>query len=292
MKNTTKFFIKTFVITSLILGTISVLVLLFVSPMSAIAGNNNSYNDFVYTPTSKDNLSIMNVIDGGEEFVFVKFDPRSGDIPVFTLPNETLVSLNGLKTKLGDVYTKRGYSATKSAIEQTFGFEVTNKWEMNKEDFDGIFKIFGDTYTDFPMDIITNKKTINKGKQHINSKMIEDILSTNELNEESPRICTALSIIYSNVINEKIGLILKQKDDVIEKNIMDFLDVGKNDISYYDFVARKQAIAFVAKLKEKPSLFIETSGKYEDDEFILTEGTKELIIKLFDKKLLRDNINN
>ncbi|MEG1994692.1 MAG: hypothetical protein RR048_07240, partial [Oscillospiraceae bacterium] len=97
MKNNTKFFMSTFLITAFILGGISSLVLIFVSPMSAIVGNKNTYNDFVYTPSAKDNLTILTSINDGEKFVLVKFDARSGDIPVVTLPKETQVSLGGDK---------------------------------------------------------------------------------------------------------------------------------------------------------------------------------------------------
>lgn len=273
---------STFLITALILGGISSLVLLFVSPMSAIAGNKNTYNDFVYTPSSKDNLTVMTSINEGEKFVFVKFDARSGDIPVVTLPKETMVSLDGDKMQLGEIYTKRGFTSAKEAVNQTFGFEVSNLWKMNSEDFKEVFKIFGDIFVDFPMEIMTDKKTIMKGKQHINAKFTENILSVNKDYEQTEEICTAVSIIYSKLVNEKIKMIL---DDNIEETVMNFLDVGKNDISYYDFEARRNAIIFVAKMKENPSVFIETSGKYFDDDYILSESTKEIIIKLFDKKL-------
>lgn len=273
---------STFLITALILGGVSSLVLLFVSPMSAIAGDKNAYNDFVYTPSSKDNLTVMTSINEGEKFIFVKFDARSGDIPVVTLPKDTIVSLDGDKMQLGEIYEKRGFTSTKEAINQTFGFEVNNLWKINSEDFKEVFKIFGDIYVDFPMDIMTDKKTIMKGKQHINAKFIENILSTNKDNEQNEEICTAISIIYSKLINEKINMIL---DNSIEETVMSFLDVGKNDISYYDFEARRNAIIFVAKMKETPSVFIETKGKYFDNDYIISESTKEIIIKLFDKKL-------
>ena len=188
--------------------------------------------EYVYTPTEKDNMTLMTVLGEGKTFIFSKFDARKGKIPVLTLKGEEEISLDGEKQKISEIYLQKGMGAILKGFSQSLGINAENVANFSKDDMEAFLKLLGS---------ITFKNSLGQEK----TIKADDFFGSRDSEE----------------ISESWGKVLDRVTELLagndgEKIVPRLLDSFKSDISYYDFEARKRAIEFVFRLNKTPSTIV------------------------------------
>lgn len=189
-------------------------------------------NGFVYTPSEKDNMTIMTVLGDGETFILSKFDARKGKILVFTLKGEEELSLDGERQAISEIYLKKGMGALLKATNQSLNIDYDNSAKISKKEMQEFIKILGDIRFKFP-----------SGEER--ALKADDFFSDFESD--------LISKMWAEVSNRVLEILASGKGESFVPKILDSFE---SDISYYDFEARKRALEFVFCLNKTPSIAV------------------------------------
>ena len=193
---------------------------------SAFPSTSSSY---VYTPSEKDSLTAVSIIDGGRYFSIFKFDARKGVIPVLTLDGSEELSLDGSFETISSIYNQKGQGGFKKALSQNFGLESYSQILLDETSLDKLLSVLGKIYyknKDGEVLSLSSKAFLEESNAPIISEMLSQILNK------------ALSLLTSSSPKDYGFLIL---------------DSFESDISYYDLEARRRALEFVYSLKKSPA---------------------------------------
>ncbi|WP_312642004.1 LCP family protein [Hydrogenoanaerobacterium sp.] len=285
----TKYFVVTFAVAFLVLMMLAVVAVMTLQTKGPTQQNTSQADlDDYYLPKAEDNLTVLLIGRDSEAvppnyFYLIRLDVESGELPVATLPAQTVVHYNGKSATLAELYTTSGAKAVKQGLGEMMGITVDRYVSFTAENLIRAVDMIGFVEYELPEALVYKNDNISislaKGRQMVDGQKLYDILRFPNYGDQHKR-GSASSDLLAHYIDDRLETVLSPQADELFRKVINLTDT---DLSFGDYDSRKEALRFLAKLSGKKALTVLVRGTFNasGDSFTFTQSTKELMQKLY-----------
>jgi len=239
----------------------------------------------VYSPEPGDSLTVLAMGTPGKGdlpgmYVLARFNPAAGEIPFTLLTPDTLITNNGKRESLSEVYKYGGASYTRDSLAEELGIVIDRYVRIDQKGFITAIDAVGsmEYYLEEDYDLEQNgiSMVLRSGIQLLDGKKTAALLSRPHRGGDE-RLQRAGKLIEA-YINQRIDIFLSIAADGVFGKVINLVDT---DIAYTDYHIRKEAAAYLAGSGREVAVYIPITVTGGDSGFELTDTLKARLAGIF-----------
>ena len=275
----------------IIFALFAVSYILFIQPQTSPADNNTTSSVFTnsnvfLTDTGKKFLNML--IMGGEEesgpvscFMLVSFNAVKNNIPVVTLPSETIVEYEGKKDTLKGFQQYGGDAYVTKVIAQAFGIDLEKYVHLTAVKTQNILLHIGDVTINVPENIDYKNEEedyfirFNEGAQTLDGSSLISLLRFKDYTRGKEQYVKVTNEIMCNIIDQHLNIEkLQEIDYLFDRSINDVT----TNFSFADFLVYAPMLKHLSTIntQEKIAVPLEIGGAYENEESEFIVADKDI----------------
>lgn len=286
------FFVLTFFISIVFLGSISLCVWHYFKPIAL--GNDTSSSaktsessKVSYKPNSQDSTNIILIATKNnipKIFFLIRFDAVLSKVKCSALPPQALFTLSKKKDTLSELYRKGGYKNVVNAIENDTQIIINNYIQVEKQSFVKAVDIFGgvENYLDRDITYINEEENsslnLKMGQQNYDGNILWQLFLYPSWSEGPLKQYVFQTHLTEKLIDTQFNSLLVPSLDGTFTTLVNMI---KTDISYLDYQERKPAILFFLEKEGDKAESVLVSGQVNSETKAITVSPSALdLIKL------------
>lgn len=259
---------KTLVTTLILLGSVAFTTYKIWGNIDAAQDVKNQLEErYSYIPSENEGISFLLAIENNASnhgiYALIKTEPKAAKTTVAIIPWQ-LMGHSGTKHRNLDGFLEMGGRDILNAVNSAFGLSVTKYLLVSGDSLESSLDMLGGINYDVPENVEYETENayvkMFSGYQHLGGKMILGLLENPENFDKNTAGTENIGTIISAIISGQDENRISEIAEPIYKKIISNADTN---LSYEDFVMRKEALFYMLKSENRSIDLITADGNFD-----------------------------
>ena len=228
-----------------------------------------------FSPEPRDAITVLFMgVEGlrapPDVYLLARFDPAQGTVALTAIPGNMQVLNEGRPESLAQVYTFGGVQYTRDLLAAELGIGIDRFVRLTPESFVASASVIGSVQFSLPEAITVIQDGVSlelrEGLQLLDGRRALQVLR-HRYGDGGQRL-DVLARLSAEIIEQRRDVVLSAVIDNIFERIINIID---SDISYADYIVRKPAAEYFARLPGPVTHIVAFSGVREEGRIIAAD---------------------